>query len=339
MHQPDDLDLSRFRFRGLHPDILLGTASDRYAGWIGQIYSEERYLERLLSRSHKVGGKSYRETVLPVDSLEEYFDHFAVIEIDYTFYQFLLDADGRPTQARHVLASYCQHLKPGDAVILKVPQQIFAQKVRHGSGYLANEQYLNPELFTHQFYHPAVALLGTHLTGFIFEQEYQRKTERVPSPQLAQALTKFFESIPPDPRYHVELRTEAYLDRPVVEFLAAFGIGQVLSHWTWLPPLATQFARVGRRFFNAGRQGIVRLMTPRGTRYEDAYARAFPFDKLVEGMLQPGMIDETVVLMEEAIRQGIRLHIIINNRAGGNAPLIAQLLADRFLSSLPTHPR
>ena len=34
--------IKEFRFRHLHPNILIGTASDRYAGWIGQIYSKKR---------------------------------------------------------------------------------------------------------------------------------------------------------------------------------------------------------------------------------------------------------------------------------------------------------
>ena len=32
-----------FNFRNVHPQIFIGTASDRYAGWIGQIYSKGRY--------------------------------------------------------------------------------------------------------------------------------------------------------------------------------------------------------------------------------------------------------------------------------------------------------
>ncbi len=32
-----------FRVRNPHPNILIGTASERYAGWIGQIYAEGRY--------------------------------------------------------------------------------------------------------------------------------------------------------------------------------------------------------------------------------------------------------------------------------------------------------
>jgi hypothetical protein len=47
-------DLEKFQFRHLHPLVRMGTASDRYAGWVGQIYSAERnatttnrYLESL----------------------------------------------------------------------------------------------------------------------------------------------------------------------------------------------------------------------------------------------------------------------------------------------------
>ena len=101
-------------------------------------------------------------------------------------------------------------------------------------------------------------------------------------------MAGFFEAAPPDQRYHVEFRTESYLSKAIFAVLENFGVGQVLSHWTWLPPLAAQFTKAGGRFFNSGRQAIIRLMTPLGTRYEDAYAKAFPFDRLVEGMLSPG---------------------------------------------------
>ena len=40
MRKTTALDLDHFRVRNPHPNILIGTASDRYARWIGQIYSE-----------------------------------------------------------------------------------------------------------------------------------------------------------------------------------------------------------------------------------------------------------------------------------------------------------
>ena len=75
----DAFDPDHFFFQGLHPKIHIGTATDRYGGWIGQIYTEERYKGRITSRSNKVGGKSFKEEVLPVECVEEYFDHFSVL--------------------------------------------------------------------------------------------------------------------------------------------------------------------------------------------------------------------------------------------------------------------
>ena len=327
----DRRNIQEFRFRDLHPKILLGTASDRYAGWIGQIYTKERYKGRINRRTNNVGGKSFMEETLPVESVEEYFEHFPVLEIDYTFYALLMDKDGKPTQNFHVLEKYRQYLKESDRLILKVPQAVSAQKVRRAGKYVENETYLSADVFINRFYQPATEVLGSTMSGLIFEQEYQRKQDRVPVKQMAEDLNRFFESIPKDTRYHIELRTDAYLSLPVFEVLEKHGVGQVLSHWTWLPPLRKQLAKSDHRVLNSGNQRIVRLMTPIGMRYEDAYSKAHPFDKLVEGMLQPEMVRETADIMRRAIEDSVETSIIINNRAGGNAPVIAQKLAEKFL--------
>ena len=323
--------LETFHFRKIHPLIGIGTASDRYAGWIGQIYSHDRYQGRITKRTKIIAGRTFAEEVLPVDSVEEYFEHFSVLEIDFTFYRPLLDHDGQPTQNYQVLKAYGLHLKDGDRVILKVPQLITAQKFHRGDQHIKNEAYLNPGIFTKQFYEPAINLLGASLTGFIFEQEYQRKEDRAPVNAMAEALNKFFSQIPSDPRYHLELRTDLYLRGQVFEVLAKHGVGQVLSHWTWLPPLRKQLAKADGRFFNAGKECVIRLMTPLGMRYEDAYAKAHPFDRLVEGMMAPEMVLETAEIVKTASEKGMLVSLIINNRAGGNAPLMAQKIAAKFL--------
>jgi uncharacterized protein YecE (DUF72 family) len=327
------IDLNAFRFRDLHPNIDLGTASDRYAGWIGQIYSKDRYADQISRRPKKVAGTSFVEEVLPVESVEEYFEHFKTLELDFTFYRPLLDEEGTPTQNYHVLRTYARHFRDGDRVIMKVPQAVFAMKLRRGSAMVENETYLDPELFTRRFYEPALELLDPWIDGFIFEQEYQRKQDRPSPTDYAADLRRFFGAIPEDARYHVELRTEVLLSKPVFEVLERQGVGQVLSHWTWLPSLMRQFSKSGRRFLNARRHGIVRLMTPRGMRYEEAYARAHPFNAMVEGMLQPQMVQETAELMSHAVREDARMSVIINNRAGGNAPMIAQRVVERFLAA------
>jgi uncharacterized protein YecE (DUF72 family) len=324
-----------FQFRGLHPDVFLGTASDRYAGWLGQLYTPERYAGRITRRTNNVGGKAFVQEVLPVESVAEYFEHFRVLELDFTFYRPILDAGGKPTATHQILRHYSQHLRADDRILLKVPQVVFAQKLRRAGAFIANPDYLHPDVFVRQFYEPSVELFGPLLIGMVFEQEYQRKKDRRPPDDLALELDRFFCAIPPDQRYHVELRTEAYLVKPVFEVFRKHGVGQVLSHWTWLPPLQEQFARSGGSFLNSGRQCVVRLMTPRGVRYEDAYARAHPFNRPVDGMMDASMVEQTVQLMHTAIRERVQINIIVNNRAGGNAPVMAQQIARRLLESQP----
>jgi uncharacterized protein YecE (DUF72 family) len=302
-------------------------------GWIGQIYSEGRYEKGITRRSHKVGDKSFSEETLPVESVSEYFEHFPLLEIDYTFYRLLLERDGKPTQTFHILREYRQNMKGGDLVLLKVPQVIIARKLRRGAGFVENDAYLNPEIFIKQFYQPALEILGPCLNGFIFEQEYHPKNDRFPPAKLAEDLDKFFSKIPQDDRYHIELRTEAYWSGPVFEVLEKHGAGLVFSHWTWLPPLKKQFEKTGGRFFNSGHQCIIRLITPLRMSYEESYAKAFPFDKMADGMLNPQMIEDAVQLIKESIRREKRIAIIINNRAGGNGPLIAQSIVTRFLAT------
>jgi uncharacterized protein YecE (DUF72 family) len=85
-----------FLLRDLDSSILIGMASDRYAGWIGQIYSEGRYEKAITRRSHKVGDQTFNEETLPIESVTEYFEHFPLLEIDYTFYRLLLESNGPP---------------------------------------------------------------------------------------------------------------------------------------------------------------------------------------------------------------------------------------------------
>jgi len=326
--------IEAFRFRDLHPSFVLGTASDRYAGWIGQIYTRERWAGGLIRRAKTVGGKPFVEEVLPVASVQEYFEHFGTLELDFTFYMPLRDSRGEPTRVFHLLRAYSQHLRDGDRLILKAPQTIFAKHLYRRGDYVENRDYLNPEVFIRQFYEPALTVLNPWLDAIVFEQEYQRKESRTPLAEAAAALEAFFKAIPADDRYHVEFRTETLLTGPVLEVLKRCGVGQVLSHWTWLPTLSRQFSLSGKRFLNK-KGAVIRLMTPKGMRYEDAYARAHPFNKLVSGMESPGMVEDTTRIVTAAIEAETRITVIVNNRAGGNAPLLAQQIARSFLGASP----
>jgi hypothetical protein len=126
--------------------------------------------------------------------------------------------------------------------------------------------------------------------------------------------------------------TPILLVEPVFDVLKKHGVGLVFSHWTWLPPLRKQWAKVKAEFFNSGRQAVIRLITPLPMGYEESYAKAFSFDKMVSGMLNPEMIEDTAQIVNEAVKEKVKVNLIINNRAGGNAPRIAQTITDRLHS-------
>jgi len=55
----------------------------------------------------------------------------------------------------------------------------------------------------------------------------------------------------------------------------------------------------------------------------------FPFNKMITGMLEFGDDRGQGKIVKEATKDKVRVNLIIKNRAGGNAPLIAQKVADR----------
>ncbi|MCJ7679218.1 MAG: DUF72 domain-containing protein [Candidatus Aminicenantes bacterium] len=323
--------INAYRFRDFHPSLFLGTTSDRYAGWMGQIYTADKYEGRITSRTKVLDGKTYYEEVLPVESVSEYFTHFPALELDFTFYRPLLDQKGEPTSNLKVLETYARYIGSGDSLIVKVPQAVTARKIRKGEIFIDNPDYLDPDLFTRRFYEPLVEICGPSLQGLIFEQEYSRKSEGGDVRTLAAELDRFLKEIPDDDRYHFEIRTSRFLDDPLFQVLNSHGTGLLYSHWTWLPRLAEQMDKVGEKVNNRAGAQVVRLLTPRGMTYSKTYAAAHPFDRMVEGQLRDDMIEDTLEVIRGVLRQGKRLFLLINNRFGGNAPDTARILLERVL--------
>ncbi len=74
-------------------------------------------------------------------------------------------------------------------------------------------------------------------------------------------------------------------------------------------------------------------------RYEEAYARAHPFDRLIEDMVQPSLFHDTAEIVARGIERNQTVCVIVNNRAGGNAPLLARqlvmVLSERSVLAAP----
>ena len=60
--------------------------------------------------------------------------------------------------------------------------------------------------------------------------------------------------------------------------------------------------------------------------YEAPKKRAEPYTKIVKEL--PQMRRETVHLVRQAVSEGRRAYVLVNNRCEGNAPLTVQALAE-----------
>jgi uncharacterized protein YecE (DUF72 family) len=323
-----------YDFRHVHPNVRFGTASDRYAGWIGQIYPEAEYAGRVSSRSRTLQGQSYEERQVPIESVRAYFDHFEVLELDFTFYHPLLD-DGEPSSNYFVLSNYLDHAPDDAAFLLKAPQKFFARSLRRQGDFVDNPDFLDADGYLDTFHEPALELLGDRLEGVIFQQEYQRVADSPDPDDNIRRLDTFFEALPSEPQVHVELRSEHLLTPTYFDWLAERGLGYVFSHWTWLPAIREQWARCGERFTAANDQVVARLLTPRNMKYADAYATAHPFDaptpELSETEQAHDMVLDATALAYRAEADTAMLNVIANNRAWGNAPDLARTIAHRIL--------
>ena len=325
-----------FAFHDIHPHLRFGTASDRYGGWLGQIYPQDKYGDHVSARTRTLGGKKYEERRVPIESVVDYFAHFGVLEIDFTFYRPLREPDGEPSSNYRVLSTYADHAPDDAAFLVKAPQMFFARSLRRGGEFIDNTDFLDRDAYLHRFHEPVQEILGDRLAGVIFQQEYQRVGDS-PSPDAnVEELDAFFSDLPDDDvQAHLELRSEHLMQPVYFDWLEERGLGHVFSHWTWLPKIRQQWQMCGERLTAANDEVVARLLTPRNTKYAEAYDLAYPFDERVAAIADTqdarDMVLDATALTYRAEAQNALLNVVANNRAWGNAPDLARTIAHRVL--------
>ncbi|MEM6326808.1 MAG: DUF72 domain-containing protein [Bacteroidota bacterium] len=332
-------EADRLDFRRVHPQLRFGSASDRYAAWIGQIYPRDVWAGEVTTRKKNVGGQTFEERLLPVASVEDYFQHFGVLEIDSTYYRPLTEATGAPSTGLFTLEHYADASPANARFVLKAPQQVTARRLRRKVdgrwSYVDNPEYLDPEVFTRRFLEPARSRLGVKLAGVILEQPYARASDSPPPGVFVAEWDRFAASVPREVPLHLEVRSSHLLTPPYLDWLAESGLGFCFSHWQWLPPLIDQWRLVGERFTAESRTAILRLIQPRDMSFNESWTRAYPFDAASVGLSDTRearrMVDESTALMYKAVTAGVTLDVIGNNRAWGNTPDLCRTLAHRFL--------
>ncbi|MEO7863588.1 MAG: DUF72 domain-containing protein [Nitrospirales bacterium] len=206
----------------------------------------------------------------------------------------------------------------------------FASHVRYGvKAGQPNLRFLDATLFNEMVRTSyREAKFQPHAGPFLFE--FQRHD--LPTEEFCSRLAGFFDQLPREFRYGVEIRNPALLGPQYHRVLERDGVAHIYNHWSYMPPppLAEQHARMDG--FTPSFT-VLRLLTPLRISYEAAKKRAEPYTKIVEVL--PEMRRETVDLVSKAVAGNRRAYVLVNNRPKGNAPLIIQGLADQ-LRDVPT---
>ncbi|HWB04309.1 MAG TPA: DUF72 domain-containing protein [Verrucomicrobiales bacterium] len=297
--------------------IYIGTSSWKYPGWIGQIYTGERYQTR---------GK-FSKAKFEATCLEEYAETFSTVCVDAGYYSF-------PTE--QWLTGMAEQVPAGFRFAFKVTDEItirrFPNLPRFGDrGGKENPHFLDAELFTRSFLKPMESI-GDKAGPLIFEFSHFHPTEYKRGREFIDALDGFLSKIPKGPEYTVEVRNKTFLHPDYFAMLQSHGIPHCFNNWERMPPVSEQIAHTDS--FTGDFTAARYLLTP-GRKYEGAvkafepYAETRQVDQDARGSL--------VAILRHSLRKKRRGYFYVNNRLEGNAPNTIKAALKELLPKEPLH--
>jgi uncharacterized protein YecE (DUF72 family) len=288
--------------------IYIGGSSWKYEGWLGQVYSRERYLSR---------GR-FSKKLFDAECLREYSETFPTVCGDFAFYQFPTDEFWSRLFSR--VPAHFQFA-------FKVPEQItckvFPQHARYGpQAGKENESFLDGHIFREMFLRPLLPHREkTALLIFEFGAFGRRSFGELG--EFLDRLDPFLTQLPPEFRYAVEIRNPEFLEKDYFACLRSHGVAHVYNAWSKMPELRTQIKIPD----SATADFLVcRALLRHGRVYEDAVGLFQPYTEIQDP--NPEARDSMRVLIGRARENKQFLFLFVNNRLEGNAPLTILSLVD-----------
>lgn len=295
-------------------NILIGTSSWKYEGWIGQIYSQAPYMVR-----GRFSKKQFEQ-----NCLSEYAATFPIVCGDFSFYQF---PSGEFWQK--LFASSPAGLQ----FAFKVPEEVtcktFPSRPRYGPrAGQRNETFLSAELFEAGFLKP-LEPWRARIPVLIFEfGTFSKKAYPDPIVFFAD-LDEFLGRLPGEWRYAVEVRNEEFLQLQYFEMLRRHKVAHVFNAWTRMPPLHHQI-EIAEAF--TADFTIVRGLLRTGRPYETAVKLFSPYDHVQDE--NPKARDAMRQIIDHTRKRRQSAYLFINNRLEGNAPITI----DSIVHGVMSHP-
>lgn len=281
-------------------NIYVGTSSWKYEGWLGQVYSQERYVTR-----GKLSRKKFEE-----NCIAEYAEVFPIVCGDFAFYQFPTDSFWHK-----LFSTASTRLRWA----FKVPEEITVKQwpghARYGvRAGLENENFLNATLFRRLFL-DALAPYKSRVAALIFEFGTMSKKSMPDVAAFVTVLNRFLSELPEDWRYSVEIRNPEYLQSDYFQCLRSYNTAHVFNAWTRMPELGRQMAM--EEAYTADFT-VTRALLKYGRSYEQAVKSFEPYRSVQEE--NPATRDALKAILARAKRLQQPAFVFVNNRLEGNAP-------------------
>lgn len=281
--------------------IYIGGSSWKYEGWLGQVYSRERYLAR---------GRFSRKR-FEAECLREYCETFPAVCGDFAFYQFPNDEFWQKLYAQ---------APEGFRFAFKVPELItcktFPTHLRYGpKAGKENESFLDAGMLREMFLRPLLQYRNkTALLIFEFGTFAHRSFPNRAA--FLERLDPFLAALPPEFRYSVEIRNPEFLESEYFACLRRHGVAHVYNAWSRMPELPYQLSIPDSLTADFA---VCRALLRCGRPYEEAVARFAPYREIQDP--NPQARESMRVLIGRAREDRRLLFLFVNNRLEGNAPL------------------
>ncbi len=292
--------------------IYFGTSSWKYEGWLGSIYTPERYTTR-----GKFSRRKFEE-----ECLAEYAETFPAVGGDFSFYQF-----PAPEYWARLFGASPRSLLFG----LKVPEEITVANwpghARYGArAGKANASFLDHRLFEAAFARP-LEPYRDRIATLMFEFGTFSKAVFPNVRVFCEQLDSFLGALPPGFRYAVEIRNREYLGDDYFAVLARHRAAHVFNAWTRMPEIGAQ-AKLPGSF--TGGFVAARALLRCGHTYENAVKRFEPYRETQE--INPSTREALIDLAVAARKAREPAFLFVNNRLEGNAPSTIEAVASSLVS-------
>jgi len=274
--------------------LQIGSCSWKFPSWEGLVYSAAK----------------------DINYLKEYALKYRTVEVDQWFWSLFKDSEIKLPRNEDVIA-YCDSVPDDFRFSVKVPNSLtlthFYRK-RKSDPLTANPHFLSLELW--QAFKDRLEPMADRLGPLIFQFEYLNREKMKNQQYFLEQLSTFFERIPPEDTFVMEVRNPNYINSEYFSFLEDHRVCPALLQGYWMPPITRVYSEWRTRIL-AHETVMIRLHGPDRKNIETLTKKRW--NKIVEE--KNDELDAVVRIVEELLKGGVDVYMNVNNHYEGSAPL------------------